>query len=191
MYGLMKISAPCFFRSYTANKKQRKRKAPWWDMPDLNRRPRDPKSRALPSALIPRVADLSRLSSCRFRVCFNTDDERLPRVRIPIRFRGFSRASFLWAYLWARMRSVRYIPIHLSGGTYPASVCNVQAMFAGSGIPPAAAPSFRGATLQRNSHEVSRIEPSGQGISTEPRTTHGFGVGGTGRIRTDTISLAI
>ena len=28
----------------------------WWDMPDSNRRPRDPKSRALPSALIPHVA---------------------------------------------------------------------------------------------------------------------------------------
>ena len=38
-------------------------------------------------------AGLSRLSSCRFRVCFNTEDERLPRVRIPIRFRGVSRAS--------------------------------------------------------------------------------------------------
>ena len=31
---------------------------------------------------------------------------------------------------------------------------------------------------------VSRIEPSGQGISPEPCTTHGFCVGGTGRIRT-------
>ena len=31
---------------------------------------------------------------------------------------------------------------------------------------------------------VSRIEPSGQGISPEPCTTHGFGIGGTGRTRT-------
>ena len=31
---------------------------------------------------------------------------------------------------------------------------------------------------------VSRIEPSGQDISPEPCTTHGFGIGGTGRIRT-------
>ena len=31
---------------------------------------------------------------------------------------------------------------------------------------------------------VSRIEPSGQGMSPEPCTTHGFGAGGTGRIRT-------
>ena len=60
-----------------------------------------------------RGAGLSRLSSCRFRVCFNTEDERLPRVRIPIRFRGVSRASTLWAYLWARMRSVR--ALHLYG----------------------------------------------------------------------------
>lgn len=56
-------------------------------------------------------AGLSRLSSCRFRVCFNTEDERLPRVRIPIRFRGVSRASTLWAYLWARMRSVRAVAL--------------------------------------------------------------------------------
>lgn len=27
----------------------------WWDMPDSNRRPLDPKSSALPSALIPRI----------------------------------------------------------------------------------------------------------------------------------------
>ena len=57
------------------------------------------------------IAGLSRLSSCRFRVCFNTEDERLPRVRIPIRFRGVSRASTLWAYLWARMRSVRAVAL--------------------------------------------------------------------------------
>ena len=56
-------------------------------------------------------AGLSRLSSCRFRVCFNTDDERLPRVRIPIRFRGVSRASTLWAYFWARIRSVRAVAL--------------------------------------------------------------------------------
>ena len=56
-------------------------------------------------------AGLSRLSSCRFCVCFNTDDERLPRVRIPIRFRGVSRASTLWAYLWARIRSVRAVAL--------------------------------------------------------------------------------
>ena len=61
----------------------------WWSAVDLRRR----------------GAGLSRLSSCRFCVCFNTDDERLPRVRIPIRFRGVSRASTLWAYLWARIRS--------------------------------------------------------------------------------------
>ena len=53
----------------------------------------------------------------------------------------------------------------------------------GSGIPPAAAPSFRGVKKEKL-HEVSRIEPSGQGISPEPCTTHGFGVGGTGGIRT-------
>ena len=54
----------------------------------------------------------------------------------------------------------------------------------GSGIPPAAAPSFRGAKKERVSMEVNWIEPSGQGISPEPCTTHGFGVGGTGGIRT-------
>ena len=27
----------------------------WWDMPDLNRRPLDPKSSALPAALIPHL----------------------------------------------------------------------------------------------------------------------------------------
>ena len=58
-----------------------------------------------------RGAGLSRLSSCRFCVCFNTDDERLPRVRIPIRFRGVSRASTLWAYFWARIRSVRAVAL--------------------------------------------------------------------------------
>lgn len=67
----------------------------WWSAVDLRRR----------------GAGLSRLSSCRFRVYFNTDDERLPRVRIPIRFRGVSRASTLWAYLWARMRSVRALAL--------------------------------------------------------------------------------
>ena len=56
-------------------------------------------------------AGLSRLSSCRFCVCFNTENERLPRVRIPIRFRGVSRASSLWAYLWARIRSVRAVAL--------------------------------------------------------------------------------
>ena len=71
---------------------------------------------SLPSALPPlshpaEGAGLSRLSSCRFCVCFNTDDERLPRVRIPIRFRGVSRASTLWAYLWARIRSVRAVAL--------------------------------------------------------------------------------
>lgn len=54
----------------------------------------------------------------------------------------------------------------------------------GSGIPPASAPSFRGVDKKEKLHEVSRIEPSGQGISPEPCTTHGFGVGGTGRNRT-------
>ena len=53
----------------------------------------------------------------------------------------------------------------------------------GSGIPPAAAPSFREVKKEKL-HEVSRIEPSGQGISPEPCTTHGFGVGGASRIRT-------
>ena len=61
-------------------------------------------------------------------------------------------------------------------------------MFAGSGIQPAAAPSFRGVKKEKL-HEVSRIEPSGQGISPEPCTTHGFGVGGTGGIRTHTIGV--
>ena len=84
----------------------------------------------------------------------------------------------------------RHIPIHLSWGTYPASVCNVQAMFAGSGIPPAAAPSFRGALpsvpecQKKDFYEVSRIEPSGHRFPGEPCTTHSFGVGGTGRTRT-------
>lgn len=56
-------------------------------------------------------------------------------------------------------------------------------MFAGSGIPPAAAPSFRGVKKEKL-HEVSRIEPSGQDISPEPCTTHGFGVGGSAGSRT-------
>ena len=77
----------------------------WWDRPDSNRRFL-PLLYKCAGGLTPlsHVAGLSRLSSCRFRVCFNTDDERLPRVRIPIRFRGVSMASTLWAYLWARMR---------------------------------------------------------------------------------------
>lgn len=53
----------------------------------------------------------------------------------------------------------------------------------GSGIPPAAAPSFRGVKKEKL-HEVSRFEPSGQGISPEPCTTHGFGVGGSAGGRT-------
>ena len=45
-------------------------------------------------------------------------------------------------------------------------------------------PVFPGCHITENFHEVSRIEPSGQDISSEPCTTHGFGVGGTGGIRT-------
>ena len=66
----------------------------------------------------------------------------------------------------------------------------MQAMFAGSGIPPAAAPSFRGVKKEKL-HEVIRIEPSGQGISPEPCTTHGFGDGGTGRNRTGDLCVRL
>ena len=41
----------------------------------------------------------------------SSDNERLPRVRIPIRFRGVSRASTLWAEIWARIRSVRAVAL--------------------------------------------------------------------------------
>ena len=63
----------------------------------------------------------------------------------------------------------------------------------GSGIPPAAAPSFRGANPRIKEVWVSRIEPSGQGISPEPCTTHGFGfgVGGTGRNRTGDLCVRL
>lgn len=61
----------------------------------------------VPTAPSRRIAGLSRLSRCRFCLCVKAADERLPRVRIPIRFRGISRASTLWAAIWARMRSVR------------------------------------------------------------------------------------
>ena len=69
------------------------------------------------------------------------------------------------------------------GSTSPYAQSALFCLGAGSGIPPAAAPSFRGVKKEKL-HEVSRIEPSGQGISPEPCTTHGFGVGGTGRNRT-------
>ena len=69
------------------------------------------------------------------------------------------------------------------GSTSPYAQSALFCLGAGSGIPPAAAPSFRGAK-RKILYEVSRIEPSGQGISAEPCTTRGFGVGGTGRTRT-------
>ena len=50
------------------------------------------------------------------------------------------------------------------GSTSPYAHGALFCLGAGSGIPPAAAPSFRGVKKEKL-HEVSRIEPSGQGIS--------------------------
>ena len=74
--------------------------------------------------------------------------------------------------------------------TISAANKNAEERPLGSGIPPAAAPSFRGALpsvperQKKDFYEVSRIEPSGHRFPGEPCTTHGFGVGGTGRTRT-------
>lgn len=86
----------------------------------------------------------------------------------------------------SQSRSKTPAPIRVDfyiGSTSPCAQSALFCLGAGSGIPPAAAPSFRGVKKEKL-HEVSRIEPSGQDISPEPCTTHGFGVGGTGRIRT-------
>ena len=86
----------------------------------------------------------------------------------------------------SQSRSKTPAPIRVDfyiGSTSPYAHGALFCLGAGSGIPPAAAPSFRGVKKEKL-HEVSRIEPSGQGISAEPCTTHGFGVGGTGRART-------
>ena len=117
----------------------------WWSAGDLHRH----------------SAGLCRLSSCRFCVCFNAENDRLSRVRIPIRFRGVSRASTLWAYLWARIRSggrwryslrkaSRFFQLKTiknsrahrvdfySGSSSPYAQSALFCLGAGSGIPPAA-----------------------------------------------------
>ena len=81
----------------------------------------------------------------------------------------------------SQSRSKTPAPIRVDfyiGSTSPYAHGALFCLGAGSGIPPAAAPSFRGVKKEKL-HEVSRIEPSGQGISPEPCTTHGFGVGGS------------
>lgn len=86
----------------------------------------------------------------------------------------------------SQSRSKTPAPIRVDFHIGSTSPCAQSALFclgAGSGIPPAAAPSFRGVKKEKL-HEVSRIEPSGQGISPEPCTTHGFGVGGSAGGRT-------
>ena len=86
----------------------------------------------------------------------------------------------------SQSRSKTPAPIRVDfyiGSTSPCAQSALFCLGAGSGIPPAAAPSFRGVKKEKL-HEVSRIEPSGQGISPEPCTTHGFGVGGSAGSRT-------
>ena len=86
----------------------------------------------------------------------------------------------------SQSRSKTPAPIRVDfyiGSTSPYAQSALFCLGAGSGIPPAAAPSFRGVKKEKL-HEIIRIEPSGQGISPEPCTTHGFGVGGSAGSRT-------